>query len=163
MKIGYFLLIGLLLAGCSSNQVTLTMRDGAKIESELLSVRDSSIVIQEKGGAPIVIRNEDVSHVFREAPSPVGSIIGFGVFGATIGFATGVIFTPISDCYGECSQDLSAMLTGAAIGAGVGSLLGLIVAPKDKTFYLNNQKDHYVLIDYSKYYGEEPDELKKIQ
>jgi hypothetical protein len=39
------------------------MRDGAKIESELLSVRDSSIIIQEKGGAPIAIPNEQIEHV----------------------------------------------------------------------------------------------------
>ena len=74
MRIGYFLLIGLLLASCSSNQVTVTMRDGAKIESELLSVRDSSIVIQEKGGAPIAIRNEQIEYVMQVAGSPVPSI-----------------------------------------------------------------------------------------
>jgi hypothetical protein len=163
MRIGYLILTGLLFIGCSSNQVTLTMRDGAKIESELLSVRDSSIIIQEKGGAPIAIRNEDVHHVFREAPSPAGSIIGFGVFGATLGFAIGVVFTPITECNGDCPDNNTEMLIGAAIGAGIGSLVGLIAAPKDKTFYLNDRKQHDELIDYSKFYGQEPDELQKIQ
>lgn len=166
MRIGYFLLIGLLLAGCSSNQVTLTMRDGAKIESELLSVRDSSIIIQEKGGAPIVISNEDVSYIFRGAPSAVGSIAGFGAFGATFGFVVGAVFlTPIEDCQEDVCTSTSVpnALIGAGIGAGVGSLIGAIVAPKDKTFYLNDRKQHDELIDYSKYYEEEPDELKKIK
>ncbi len=164
MRIGYFLLIGLLLAGCSSNQVTLTMRDGAKIESELLSVRDSSIIIQEKDGAPIAIRNEDVNHVLIDGGSPAGSMIGMGFGGSLLGLFAVAIFG--SGCGGHCGSNAdpgSILLVGTIIGAAAGATAGYFAAPSDKMFFLTNADQRYELTFYTKYYPEEPDELKKIK
>ena len=159
MRIGYFLLIGLLLAGCSSNQVTLTMRDGAKIESELLSVRDSSIIIQEKGGAPIAIRNEDVDSVLYDAgssfPYTIGGSLLFGGLGAYVSawkFDHAPTYEP------------ELVIPGALIGGALGWVVGGIAAPNDKVFHIDIPKEKEVLRTYSKYLSlEEPDELKKIK
>lgn len=144
----------LLLTGCSSYQATLTMRDGAKIESELLSVRDSSIIIQEKRGAPIAIRNEDVDHVFIDAGSPAPTMIGLGLAGALAGF----LVVPYT-----LSYDINDATIGAVVGAGVGTALGYSLAPSSKMFFLTNADQRHDLTFYAKYYLNEPDELKKIK
>jgi len=161
MRIGYILFIGLLFAGCSSNQVTLTMRDGAKIESELLSVRDSSIVIQEKGGAPIAIRYVDIDHVFYyENSSPLPYMISGAVVLGTLGVLIGAFDIE----HGVDFSEPAKPITGGLIGATVGWFIGGAIAPSDKVLYLDKPVKKELLIPYSKYLStEEPDELKKIK
>jgi len=154
------LILSLLVIGCSSNQVTLAMRDGAKIESELLSVRDSSIVIQEKGGAPIAIRNEDVDSVLYDAGSSLPYTIGGSIVFAGLGvWISGWRFS------GQSEYDNPAVvIPGALIGAAAGWVIGGLVSPDDKLFHMYSLNDRRALIQYAKYHPRfEPDELKKIK
>jgi len=162
MKYSIIVLIcfSLLLTSCSSNQVTLRMRDGVKIESELLSVRDSSIVIQEKGGAPIVIRNEDVDSVLYDA----GSSLPYTIVGAVAVGTLGVGLSTLDFNSPPKYDEPALVISGALIGGALGWVIGGLVSPDDKIFKVNKWEDRYAMISYSKYLSsEEPDELKKIQ
>jgi hypothetical protein len=160
MKYSIIVLISfsLLLAGCSSNQVTLTMRDGAKIESELLSVRDSAIVIQEKGGAPIAIPYSDFTTVSYDAGSSLPYMIGGSLVVGGIGAYIGAW-----DFQG-LKNEPSSIISGALIGGAAGWVIGGMLSPNDKTFDINKLNDRRKMIEYSKYHPYyEPDELKKIK
>ena len=166
MKYILFIFIVVLFIGCSSNEVTLMMKDGTRLKSELLSVRDSSVVVQEKGGAPIAIRNEDVHHVFIDGGSPAPSMVGMGLGAAAVGFLFGIyIIPPESNCDVDVctSTPLPGATLGAIVGAVVGTTAGYFAAPSDKMLFLTNADQHHSLTYYAKYYPEEPDELKKIQ
>lgn len=165
MKHTIFVLISFsfLLVGCSSNQVTLTMRDGAKIESELLFVRDSAIIIQEKGGAPIAIWNEDVDHVLIDGGSPAPTMVGMGLVGSFLSvLAAGFLSSGCGHC-GSTADPGSIVLASSIFGAALGVTTGYFMAPSDKIFFLTNADQLYDLTFYAKYYDTEPDELRKIK
>ncbi len=159
MRFSYFLFIGLLLASCSSNRVTVMMRDGAKIKSELLSVRDSSIITQEKGGAPIGVRNSEFDSVLYNAGSSLPYTIGGGLVVGGLG-----VLVATTNLHGAPNKELPVIISGALVGFALGWVFGGIISPDDKVFHLDNRKEKEDLRTYGKYLShEEPDELKKIK
>ncbi len=162
-------------------EVTLILKDGTAITGELLSVRDSSLVVDVLNRAwevdvpshskgIVVVRNHRVQSAVIKGKSNVlkgmglGTLIGAGS-GAIVGAARGD--TPRTFPYGGTSTAREKAVAGAiglgAVGFLVGTVVGLISSSRDKDVEPLLNQDFSSFRPVARFSEEEPESLKKIK
>ncbi|MBE0571758.1 MAG: hypothetical protein IH618_09465 [Ignavibacteriaceae bacterium] len=155
-------------------EVTIILFNGEEVEGELLSVRDSALILCTEYGATeeellnsvypiILVKNNEIKELTFEGKSYVWTGIALGYLtGAVLG---GFIVNSTTDLYGN-EKDF-AIIVGAGIGSILGSVSGGIAgyALSNKEFILEEIPtgyNFYILKDYTRYNDEEPEYLKVI-
>ncbi len=179
-----FAVIGLLLTypmDCILAQgadVVLLVKSGEEISGELLSVRDSSLIISTLEDADIkelstqragilAVRNEEVFHVVIKGKSNIlkgmglGTLIGGG-FGGFLGLASG------DDPPGWFSMTAGEKAAVGAIAFGavgflVGTIAGVASSSGDEIVEPLLNQDFSSLKPVAKFSEKEPEFLKKIR
>ena len=168
-----------LLIGCSSGsdaiknknmnlpgaEVYIVTNDGLKYTGELLSAKDSVMILCEKYNAQesdlmdsvyaiYIVNNYDIKLIkLNDGNYAILGIIFVGVIGAGIGATTGS-----KHDYGAATS----CLFGGLLGATVGLVLGLNITDYEVIYkYVNpDEYDFTQLSIYSRYGSEEPDYLE---
>ncbi|MFC2103282.1 hypothetical protein ACFLSS_02520 [Bacteroidota bacterium] len=158
-------------------EVFIIMKNGAELTGELLSVRDSSILLckeyeaDEEDLADLVypvysIENHDIKLIELKGENKI--ILGL-VLGAGLGAGTGAGISS-SGVSKKRYRKLGAAASGCCVGGLIGALIGVIIGGISSTDdevvyeYANpGEYDFTQLNIYSRYGGKEPDYLKEIK
>lgn len=179
-----FMVIGILavpLTGTlfgQGKEVRVLLNNGQEIEGELLSVRDSSLVVstledfdpddqvaQTRG--IITLGNQEILRVVLKGESKIlkgmglGTLIGGG-FGAALGFASG------DDPPGWFSltageKSVAGGIVFGAVGFIIGTVAGLASSSRDKIVEPLPDQDFSSLRPFAKFPEKEPEFLKQIR
>ncbi len=178
-----FLSVGFQSSPTNPKEVKILLSEGTELSVEILSVRDSSIVIAREVGLSDdelkTSRNTIAVLPFKrvmQVETPGKSYTAVGLFtgmalgcigGCAIGSAQSVS-NQQNDTFGCKAQEEKSNNTveGAAIGAGVGALVGVIVGGSissgGTTLVSPTQRDFGSLNFVARYLREEPEFLKSI-
>ncbi len=179
-----FLSLGFQSGGSGSKEVEITMTNGPKFHGEILSVRDSSIVVANQAG---LSQEELMRHPLRISVLPfreVQSVETAGssntVLGLFAGMAIGCVggyaigaSEPVEQkkddvlgC-GAAAEKGSNEMTGAALGGLAGGAVGAIIGAGSSTnssvLFSPAQPDFTILKNVARYPAVEPDFLKSIK
>lgn len=175
-----FLLTGVPIAALLGQGagVTIIINDGRRLDGELLSVREGSIVLSKNEGlddsdlalrssAIVVVRNQEILDVIVHGKSNVlnsmgqGILIG-GAIGGMIGFASGddesgfIRFTA-----GQKALALGVVFAGS--GFIIGIISGLVTSTSDSVIEPLPDSDFSTLRHIARYRTGEPEFLKRIE
>ncbi len=178
-----FLSVGFDSRPGEGREVEILLRDGSKITAEILSVRDSSIVVAHPTGLTeeelqrmdkviAVLPYRNVLQV--ETPGSSYTLVGLGI-GAAVGCATGCalgssksVNQDKNDTFGcnAAEEQANNTFAGAAIGTGVGALAGALIggasSESAKQLVTPTQRDFRALTGVARYGAQEPGYLKAI-
>jgi len=155
-------------------EVTLLLKDSTEIYGELLSVRDSSVIICTEHSAtekelaslkyPInTVRNDEIKELTLEGTNYVLSGLGIGIAAGTgIGVLAGLAVEPSGQSY--ISPELALGVLGFIVGAIVGPIVGYSLSTEE--FVLQEIPPGYdfsLLKPLARYPGEEPEYLRAIK
>ncbi|UCH66042.1 MAG: hypothetical protein JSW63_02605 [Ignavibacterium sp.] len=168
-------------------EVIIDLNGGRRYNGELLSVRDSTILLCEKYGASEkelensnnlirIIKNHDIKLIEVQGESKIlqGAAIGAGAgvaVGAAIGLAAGDDEGSSKVGFFRLRYTAEQKALGCACLLGsLGTIIGLIAGSIEST-YDTVVYDYMILEDYdftqlnifSRYEGDEPDYIKSIQ
>ena len=152
-------------------RVEVLLNDGHKISGELLSVRESTLVVSCAGGelnkegtsqkedSFMVLSTNQIQEVFIEGKSYVGFGIGFGlVAGAGIGLAVGLANkTPLTgsvdpaDGLGNAFRTVAFTIGGAGVGSIIGYVIGSQASSADKEVVTHSRQDMQTLKEYARF------------
>jgi hypothetical protein len=173
--IGFFLVLPndqLLAQGAD---VSLLLKNGQEISGELLSVRDSSLVISTMEDANendlstqtvgiIAVRNEELFHVVVKGKSNIVTGMAGGVlYGAALG---GVLCSCIPAASGLSTPEERAAggaFVFGAIGFVVGTIAGIASSSNDKLVEPRMNNDFSSLRPLARYPDKEPEFLQVIE
>lgn len=150
----------------------IEMNDGTDYSGELLTVRDSIMIVCEEYDADeqkladsayafFVLNNRDIKLIELY----VGTYLGFGmgvVF--SVGAIAGGLVASDPGPYGDLSAIVGAMVGGFA-GAIIGGTIGYFITDNEVVYEHTNPEeyDFKKLNIYARYVNNEPDFLKKIK
>ncbi len=178
-----FLSVGFQKEVPKDTKVEITLMSGTRISGEILSVRDSTIVVANQAGLPegvlITERNRVAVLPHRrvmsvESPGTSRTFV-MGVGGMAMGCMVGCLIgsgqkveRQPNDTFG-CSEQAereknaeNGALVGGLAGCLVGGALGAGISTKDTSFISSSQRDFKVLRAIARYPDIEPEFLKKI-
>jgi len=167
-------------------KVLVMMRDGEEYTGELLTIRDSTMILCERYNARekdlaesvfsfFSLNNRDIRYIEIEGEgNPLFGIIFGGVTGALIGAAVYKSEDeeekkPDENSFGFNFNINFDPVTGCCIGGLVGVFVGGIIGyniKDDEPIYIYVKSDEYDFTQlniYSRYGGEEPEYLKEIK
>ncbi|MGA2623429.1 MAG: hypothetical protein ABSF91_06195 [Bacteroidota bacterium] len=181
-KISLIVFIGLMMLSATNRllaqgaRVEVFLNDGQKITGELLSVRESTLVVSFADGEHfkegtsqredsfIVLKSNRIQKVFIEGKSYVDFGIGFGlVAGAGIGLVVGLANSSSTtgggwDPFPDIGTGIGNVLRTAAYtigGAGAGSIIGYVVGSQasssDKEVAILSLQDMQTLKGYARF------------
>ncbi len=160
-------------------EVVLALKDGRRVDGELLSVRDSSIVLStnmrlsehdltELADLLVVVRSEEILHVIIKGKSNILSGMGEGLLlGGAIGGALGLLTG--DDKSGFIRFTAAEKAGWGAIGFGavgliIGTITGIASSTSDKMIEPLPDFDFSLLKQLARYKTGEPEFLKtKLQ
>jgi hypothetical protein len=158
--------------------VILLLKTGQEISGELVSVRDSSLVISTIEDANendlltqtagiIAVRNEEILHVVIKGKSNVlkgmilGTLAGVG-FHAVLGLAIGA--NPLKAYFTDADPVArEAGMTYGAVGLLLGTVVGAASSSRDRLVEPLPDQDFSSLRPIARFPEEEPEFLKKIK
>jgi len=167
-------------------KVLIMMRDGEEYTGELLTIRDSTMIMCERHNARekdladsvfsfFSLKNRDIRYIEIEGEgNPLFGIIFGGVTGALIGAAVYKSEEeeekkPDENSFGFNFNINFDPATGCCIGGLVGVFAGGIIGyniTEDEPIYIYEKSDEYDFTQlniYSRYGGEEPEYLKNLK
>ena len=164
--------------------VVLFLRNGQKLKGELLSVRDSSIVLSKpfrglKNDSTIClsafsVRSQEIEKVIIVGKSRVLSGMGYG---ALVGAGAGIVIG-IADgddppcppdawvCFPRYSAGAKAFIAGfglGVLGTGIGAIVGAVSSTADKEIEPRENYDFSALKPRARYSAFEPEFLRKMK
>ncbi|MGA9363268.1 MAG: hypothetical protein WBW16_02760 [Bacteroidota bacterium] len=106
--------------------VAVLLTSGQEIEGELVSVRDSSVLIATRTGDIVPIRDTVVSHVIVKGSSHVARGLAFGFVEGTFGGM--IVGAAIGDATArnDPAEAFRAVVGGAMLGAVLGAVVGTV-------------------------------------
>ena len=160
-------------ASAGGRAIDVYLRDSSVVRGELLSIRDTALVITSTPGAPdtmlaahpgmvSLIGWRNVVQVRSEGRSNVG--LGMG-----IGFAAGLLIGVAAaqsvdandpDYYNTLTPKLAIPLRSGGIGLCAGALIGLTASSADIDVKPQPGYQFTLLRRYARYEGDEPEHLK---
>lgn len=160
------------------SRVTVSLTNTQIVKGELLSVRDSSLVIATKQYTEYSINPNDRSRIavikFQDIDSVTTPGHSWRIWGAGLGYFSGAILgavvanspTSTGDA-SQISEALNRTLIGMAIGSGVGVTAGYVLgdmASVDEATVTPTQPSGFLLLkEHSRYPEGEPEVLQAIQ
>jgi small nuclear ribonucleoprotein (snRNP)-like protein len=151
--------------------VAVVLTSGEKIEGELVSVRDSSVLIATRSGGIVPIKDTVVSLVIVKGNSHVltGMGVGFlvaGTIGAVLGgsgksnkrYDFAIFFSSDKE-----EAEFDGFLLGGLIGTVFGGLLGAGASQSDIEVSLPVQAERSALKKLARYPDKEPEFLEVIK
>ncbi len=175
--------VGFRNGGSGSKEVEITLGDGTKFDAEILSVRDSAIVVTRNVGASEQDMLADPGSVVALPFSQVATVGTAGSSYTAVGLFSGMAIGCLGGCAVGSSQNVeqekndtfgcnaasektSKMLGGAAIGglAGgvVGAAIGGAASSSGQSLVTVTNRDFQVLKNVARYPLVEPAYLKSL-
>ncbi len=157
--------------GIDSKVVDITMKNGPKFRGEILSMRDSSIVVASRAGLSQeeLVRNPLRISVFPfsevqsvETAGSSNTILGLFA-GMVIGGAGGyAIGSSLPNDFFDINKSAGATL-GCLAGGGIGAAIGAGSSHEGSVLVSPAQPDFAILKNVARYPVAEPDFLKSIR
>jgi hypothetical protein len=124
--IAFYLLLSANIVFAQGREVSMLLHDGRQMSGELVSVRDSTMVIHAGDTQYVVIKNNDIKSITVRGTSTYPLWLGLGSF---VGVVSGAI---IGREIAIFNQGYGASI-GGLVGAGCGLLVGTIIASATST------------------------------
>lgn len=149
-------------------EITLSLQDGSEINGELLSVRDTALILCTEYAAsaekimnsayPVLLVN---NNVVQEITLEGSAYIWPGIAaGAIVGTATGALIGSSSD---ELFAGVQGMMQGFFIGLSIGWIIGYDLSAKEYVLQeIPPGYNFYFLKNLGRYKEKEPEYLKAI-
>jgi hypothetical protein len=158
--------------------VTLVCRDSRTIEGELLSARDTALVITTKEDESedflldhpevlVTVTYQDVKRMIIRGQSRVGAGMGKGFLigagtGALLGLASGNDQRGFPIAFSAGAKALIGGVMLGAVGFIVGTVSGIASSTSDKEIIPQSKEEPIVLRGFARYVSSEPEYLKAI-